>query len=209
MVYIGIKMENIKQLVEEYENLEKQLKRVNYFIKTHAKTKHKKTYIIQRNRIQKRLNEIYQTILEYEDKVFIDNSPFSYVSISKRNGNNPRYIKIDGKAQQDMNFALVFYPKTNELFWIYSSNIQLTKRVTKIAYEYLTQKYGNNILLVTDKRHNSAFKLDKTQTMQIEQQLSRIKKRFYNNLLKNIKTRQDLLNKYHEIFKELNIKQIA
>jgi len=202
-------MENIKELIEEYENLEKQLKRVNYFIKIHAKTKHKKTYIIQRNRIQKRLDEIYQYIISYEDKAFIDNSPFSYVSISKRNGNNPRYIKINGQTQQDMNFALVFYPKTKELFWIYNSNIQLTKRVTKIAYEFLTNRYGNKILLCTDKRHNSAFKLDKTQTMQIEQQLSRIKKRFYNNLLKNIKTRQDLLSKYHEVFKELNIKQIA
>jgi len=202
-------MENIREIVNEYEQLQKELKNINYMIKIHARTKHLKTYKIKRNKIQKRLNEIYQYIISYQDKVFIDNSPFSYVSISLRNGNNPRYIKVEGKAQQDMNFALVFYPKTRELFWIYNSNIQLTKRITKIAYEYLTQKYGNNILLVTDKRHNSAFKLDKTQTMQIERQLSRIKKRFYNNLLKNIKTRQDLLNKYHEVFKELNIKQIA
>jgi hypothetical protein len=202
-------MENIKQLAEEYETLKEQLKRVNYFIKVYAKTKHKKTYVMERNRIQKRLNQIYETILEYKDKAFIDKSPFSYVSLSKRTGEKPRYIKIDGKTQQDMNFSLIYIPKSKELYYIEDKNIQLTKHETQLAYKYLTAKYGNEILLVTDKRHNLAFQLPKTETMIIERQLSRIKKRVYNNLLRNIKTREDLLKLYHDVFRELNIKQIA
>jgi len=202
-------MEAIREIVNEYEQLKKELKNINYMIKIHARTKHKKTYVIERNRIQKRLNEIYQYIISYEDKAFIDKSPLSYVSLSKRNGENPRYIKIDGKTQNDMNFSLIYLSKTKELYYILDKNIQLTKRETQLAYKYLTAKYGNQILLVTDKRHNLAFQLPKTQTMKIERQLSRIKKRVYNNLLRNIKTREDLIKLYHNVFRELNIKQIA
>ena len=98
---------DMKELINEYENLKEQLKRANYMIKVYAKTKHKKTYVIQRNKIQKRLNEIYQYILSYEDKALIDNSPFSVRSHAKRTKGKPRYIMINGKTQNDMNFALV------------------------------------------------------------------------------------------------------
>jgi hypothetical protein len=200
---------SLNELVKEYENLKEQLRTTNYLIKVYARTKHKRTYVIQRNRIEKRLKEIYQYIVSYEDKVLIDNSPFSIRSESKRTKGKPRYLLVNGKVQNDMNFALIYYPKHKELYWIYNNNIQLTKNVTKRAYEYLIRRYGENILLCTDKRHNSAFKLDKTQTMIIERQLSRIKKKVYKNLLGNIKTREELLKLYQNVFRELNVKRLA
>jgi hypothetical protein len=97
----------------------------------------------------------------------------------------------------------------NQAYYINEPHIQLTNKEVKCAYEYLTQKYGK-VILATDKRHNCAYKLNKKYTLVIERYLSRIKKRVYSRLPRDLSTltKEKLLDIYKQVFDELNIKEI-
>jgi hypothetical protein len=208
---VNLKLEdlNMFEIIKLRKQLEEKLKEANYLVKVNSRTRYKRSCKLERDRVLKQLKYIDEYVIHYPKLALIDKSSYSIRSNSKRTKGKPRYLKENGKVLNSMNFALVLCLWNNQAYYINEPNVQLTSKEVRCAYKYLLGEYGN-IILATDKRHNCAYKLDKKYTLAIKRYLSRIKKRVYSKLPRdlNMLTKEKLLDIYKQVFNELNIKEI-
>ncbi len=192
--------------------IEEQLEEVNTKLKGHnalSKTAFKKLKI-QKKKLLKEKEIILKQIVASKDLWLIDNSSYSWVSDAEHVGKKlKRYFK---NKYNKLNFAIVFNPFTYETYIINHPNTQLTKRVVMFARRYLEQKYGNNIILASDKRNTNTLTLGKPVTNIIKLRIAQIKNRVYAKIREigreNL-TLEQFLKLYNDRFKELGIEVIA